>query len=250
MPESGGRHVAGARADRPARPVVLAAHGTSDPAGRRTLEAVRDGVSDRLGAPVGLGFVDLASPGLAHVLAAHPSALVVPMFVTAGYHVEVDVPREARRAGALVSEHLGAGAALAPALLARAQEARPDPDAIAVLAAGSSSVSAREEVVTLGATLAQLCGVTVSVGFLSGPGPSAHTALVAAGRGDRPVAVPALLAPGHFSRAAAQLSGTRGIPLGAVLGAHPAVLDVVVARLGARPAAMPVLPRGGIRYAG
>ncbi len=215
-----------------ARPVVLAAHGTADPQGLRTLEAIRDAVADRLGVAVTLGFVDVASPSLDEVLVGTPGALVVPLFVTGGYHVEVDVPAAASAgARAIVTDHLGAGAALASALLASVREVHPAPQAIALLAAGSSRVSARAEIDELAAHLAGLAGVPVAVGFLTGSGPTASAALEQVHGAADAVAVPALLAPGLFATRAAQLADMHGIRIAPVLGAQPAVIDLIVDRV-------------------
>lgn len=211
-----------------ARPVVLAAHGTADPKDLLTLGAVRDAVQDRLGVVVALGFVDVATPTLAEVLAAAPGALVVPLFVTGGYHVEVDLPAAApTRASVIVTDHLGAGAALAPALLARAREAHPAPQTVVLLAAGSSRATARAEIDDLAAQLARLAGVPVTVGFLTGPGPTASDALAQVQHAADAVAVPALLAPGLFATRAAQLAQLHGIRVARVLGAEPTVVDVI-----------------------
>ena len=83
---------------------MLVAHGTKDPAGLAVLADVREAVGRRLGVPVSLSYVDVATPLLSHALAARTESLVVPLiaplFMARGFHVEVDVPRAAGEIGA------------------------------------------------------------------------------------------------------------------------------------------------------
>ena len=219
---------------------MLVAHGTKDPAGLAVLADVRDAVGRRLGVPVSLSYVDVATPLLSHALAARTESLVVPLiaplFMARGFHVEVDVPRAAGEIGAPVTNHLGAGAALAPALLARVHEVTRAPGGIVVLGAGSTRAAARAEILDTARALGSMAGgVPTWVGFLSGPGPSAQDALDAAADHGGPeptkpvVAVPALLAPGHFARRAEAAAAQYGIPMAAPLGAHERVIDRIVA---------------------
>jgi sirohydrochlorin ferrochelatase len=227
---------------------MLVAHGTKDPAGLAALAEVRDAVGLRLGVPVSLSYVDVATPLLSDALAARPESLVVPLveplvvplvvplFMARGFHVEVDVPRAACEVGAPVTNHLGARAALAPALLARVHEVTRAPAGIVVLGAGSTRAAARAEILDTARALGTMAGgVPTWVGFLSGPGPSARDALNAAAEPGRPeptkpvVAVPALLAPGHFARRAEAAAAQHGIPMATPLGAHDRVIDRIVA---------------------
>ena len=239
---------------------MLVAHGTKDPAGLAVLAEVRDAVGLRLGVPVSLSYVDVATPLLSDSLAARPESLVVPLveplvvplveplvvplveplvvplFMARGFHVEVDVPRAACEVGAPVTNHLGARAALAPALLARVHEVTRAPAGIVVLGAGSTRAAARAEILDTARALGTMAGgVPTWVGFLSGPGPSARDALNAAAEPGGPestkpvVAVPALLAPGHFARRAEAAAAQHGIPMATPLGAHERVIDRIVA---------------------
>ena len=76
--------------------VVVAAHGTRDPAGvvvaHQLVEALRARLPDR---PVSLAFVDVLGPTVREVIAAASGPVtVVPAFLSSGYHVRIDVPRE------------------------------------------------------------------------------------------------------------------------------------------------------------
>ncbi|MGE5764530.1 MAG: sirohydrochlorin chelatase, partial [Mycobacterium leprae] len=84
------------------RPVlVAAAHGTRDPRGRavvgRLCERVRAARPDL---EVRTAWVDVGVPSLAEVLAqVSTPSVVVPLLLSTGYHVRVDLPRAAAAAG-------------------------------------------------------------------------------------------------------------------------------------------------------
>ncbi len=82
-------------------PLVIAAHGTRNEDGVAACRALTERVRQRLGgAPVELGFVELAEPGIAEAVAAavaqadggSPAAVVVPLMLHTGGHVRTDIP--------------------------------------------------------------------------------------------------------------------------------------------------------------
>ena len=82
--------------------LVAVAHGTADPRGIRVIhDLVREMAAQRPDLPISLGFVDLLTPALPSLVRRITSdtddAVVVPLLLSAGYHVYVDVAAEARR---------------------------------------------------------------------------------------------------------------------------------------------------------
>lgn len=213
------------------RPLVLAAHGTADPQGRRTLSTIARAVGEQLpGVEVRLGFVDVCRPRLTDVLPDTQQAVVVPLFLAAGHHVQVDVPAAVDSATAAVAtEHLGSGPLIVQALAARLLEATHyQPSAVLLASAGSSVAGARGEVTTAAAALARHLHVPVQVAYLSGPraGLAAayatlqqhHPAIVDSAHR---VAIAAhLLATGHFHTRLTHDANQLGLPHSEPIGDH------------------------------
>lgn len=221
------------------RPLVLAAHGTADPHGRHTLSTIAQAVDQRLpGVQVRLGFVDVCRPRLADVLRDTPEAVVVPLFLAAGYHVHIDIPAAVNAAStALGTEHLGSGPLIVQALAARLLEEATDthPSAVLLASAGSSMAAARGEVTAVAAALARRLQVPVEVAFLSGPRAGLAAAYAALqqhtpttpGRDHKVVVAAHLLAPGHFYALLAQQANQLGLPHSEPIGNHHALINRV-----------------------
>jgi sirohydrochlorin ferrochelatase len=210
--------------------VVLAAHGTRDPAGVAVARRLADVLRIRMaGRPVMLAFVDVLGPKVREVVADVPGPVtVVPAFLTSGYHVRADVPREVAATGrrdVTVTAALGPDPLLVIAMRDRLRAAgwRPG-DAVVLAAAGSSDSRAVADVRVAAAALSALVDRRVQVGFVATGTPRVApliTRLRAAG--DSRVAVASwLLAPGLFHRGLADASAD---VLAAPLGTHPAVVD-------------------------
>jgi sirohydrochlorin ferrochelatase len=210
--------------------VVLAAHGTRDPAGVAVARRLADVLRIRMaGRPVMLAFVDVLGPKVRVVVADVPGPVtVVPAFLTSGYHVRADVPREVAATGrrdVTVTAALGPDPLLVIAMRDRLRAAgwRPG-DAVVLAAAGSSDSRAVADVRLAAAALSALVDRRVQVGFVATGTPRVApliTRLRAAG--DSRVAVASwLLAPGLFHRGLADVSAD---VLAAPLGTHPAVVD-------------------------
>ncbi len=207
-----------------ARPPALVgiSHGTSSEEGRRAVRGLRDGVAEAVArrqadAPptVRLGHVDVEQPDVPATLASlepDESAVVVPLLLSAGYHVHVDL---AEATAAATDRHVVLAGALGPddrlatALLRRLVEAGLRDDDMVVLAvAGSSDPRAVDDCRDMARRLAAASGREVTVGFLSAAEPALPDAVTAARalgaeRGDRPTPVRVvlanyLLAPGYF----------------------------------------------------
>jgi sirohydrochlorin ferrochelatase len=203
-------------------PVLLAtSHGTSDPAGQRAVVALVDAVA--AAAPhltvVG-GYVDVQSPnvptcltGIAEAAAGTPipqdapadrPVVIVPLLLSAGYHVRVDLAEAAAEASqpVRVTGALGPDPRLARILADRLYELdlRPD-DSVVLAAAGSTDANAVADCHTMGTQLSAVLGRPVTVGFISAAAPRLNDAVIAARAATpgRVVVASYLLAPGYFA---------------------------------------------------
>jgi sirohydrochlorin ferrochelatase len=179
--------------------------------------------------------LDVASPTFASVVSALDGpAVVVPVLLSGGYHVRVDIPAlVAGDPSVLVSAPLGPDPALAGVLADRLAEARGDrplPDAVVLVAAGSSDPLARADVDVAAADLSSLLGVEVIVAVLSGPGSRLVDVFTARAAASLEVAT-YLLAEGYFYERMRSEAASLGIPVvSAPLGAHPALVSLVLSR--------------------
>jgi sirohydrochlorin ferrochelatase len=223
------------------RRVLLAvAHGSRDPAAQDCVHAL----ARRVGwvgheTQVRVAFVSHAQPSLDDALATAvadagaDSVVLVPLLLSTGYHLNVDIGHAARAAGVAAAGPLGPSTALVPALADRlAQTGAPAGTPVVLAAAGSSDPRAAVDTAQQAALLAAHLRVPVVPAFATAAKPSVTEAVAAlADRTRRPVAVASyLLAPGLFQdrlheSGAAWVSGP--------LGDHPAVAGVVASRFSA-----------------
>jgi len=216
------------------RPVLLmVAHGSRDPQAQRTVRSLARRVGElEPGAEVRAAFVQNAEPTLAGALAAAGPrpAVVVPLLLSAGYHLSHDIAETAGRAGAPVTGPLGPGPALVPALAGRLRAAGvPAGTPVVLAAAGSTDPRAARDARAQAALLAAHLGAPVWAAFASAGQPAVDQAVaaLAAGTGG-PVAVASyLLAPGVF---AGRLRASGAAWVSAPLGDHPAVAGLVLDR--------------------
>ncbi|MBK1788958.1 sirohydrochlorin chelatase [Prauserella cavernicola] len=156
--------------------IVLAAHGTRDPAGPRVIERLAAGVRAR-GVDVEVAYADVRAPDVTTVLdAVDRPAVVVPAFLASGYHVRVDIPaqvRASRNTDVVVAEAFGPAPELLDALHDRLCEAgfRPG-DAVVLAAAGSSDSRALGDVAAAAHALAGRLRTPVRVGYAATATPS------------------------------------------------------------------------------
>lgn len=130
--------------------LILALHGTRSPRGRAVAHALALRVSELLPAPVHLAFADVCTPTVADVAARTPGPLiVVPAFLTRGYHVRVDIPDQLTRAGRThthLTPPLGAHPALEEVALRRLHQAGYRPgDALILACAGTTDPHAEAD---------------------------------------------------------------------------------------------------------
>ncbi|AGL17655.1 sirohydrochlorin chelatase [Actinoplanes sp. N902-109] len=201
--------------------LVAVAHGTRSAAGQAQIRELVGRVALRLpGVDVRLAYVDVQQPYVGDAV-PRPGAVIVPLLLSTGYHVRVDIAEAAARTGAVVTAPLGPDPALVHSL--RAGIAAGGSDAVVLAAAGSSDPGWRADVDRIAGQL----GATVA--YTSGA--ERRVPEVVAGlrdRGARRVTVAAyLLAEGLFYRSLHRAGADAVTP---PLCAGPAVEDIVVAR--------------------
>jgi sirohydrochlorin ferrochelatase len=194
-----------------AQPVLIAcAHGTRSPAGRRLIaELALTAKEQRPGLVTTAAFVDVQPPTVTDVVAGLAAegrpAVVVPLLLSGGYHVHVDIAGAVAGAeGTVAARPLGPDPRLAAVLLDRLVEAGADPrdprTAVVVAAAGSSDPRSVADVENTAEHLQRSWAGPVTTGYGSSaqpPVPDAVTAARHAGA-ERVVVAAYLLAPGHF----------------------------------------------------
>lgn len=218
--------------------LLLAAHGTRDPAGARATGALAERVRAALpGERVRVAYADVRAPSVTDVLAQHrgESAVVVPAFLAAGYHVRTDIPAQVVASGhrqASPAEAFGPAPELVAVMIERLRESGyRDGDRVVLAAAGSSDPRALVDVHDAAYALGARLGAPVRVGYAATATPSVADAVAevraAAPSGARIAVASWLLAPGLFQRRLA----TAGADLVAdPLGAHHRVADLIVRR--------------------
>ncbi|WP_245159821.1 sirohydrochlorin chelatase [Blastococcus sp. CT_GayMR19] len=209
LPEPGDGAVA-RRGDSDAPVLVACAHGTRNPTGRRLIAELALAARHlRPGLVTTAAFVDVQPPTVVDVVAQLSSAgrpaVVVPLLLSGGYHVHVDIAGAVARSDAAVAARpLGPDPRLVEVLRDRLVQAGADPDdpatAVVLAAAGSSDVRAVADVESTAALLQHSWAGPVTTGYGSAATPAVPDAVVAArDAGARRVVVAAyLLAPGHF----------------------------------------------------
>jgi sirohydrochlorin ferrochelatase len=233
-----------------ASPVLVAAsHGTSDPAGRRAVASLVVAVAQRRRDLSVVGcFVDVQQPDVPAALegiAAGAAAVIVPLLLSSGYHVHVDLADAAAAAAqsvvprsVVVTPALGPDARLARILARRLADADlRDGDVVVLAAAGSSDSGAVEDCRAMGSLLADELGRAVAVGFLSAAEPRLEDAVARArttSPGRRVIIASYLLAPGYFQSLVHRAGGDVVTAPLLIDGENPPseLVDVVIDRYG------------------
>ncbi|GHF77349.1 sirohydrochlorin ferrochelatase [Amycolatopsis bartoniae] len=211
--------------------IVLAAHGTRDPAGPRVITRLAARVQAEVGVPVRVAYADVRQPDLTSVLrSVRGPAVVVPAFLASGYHVRVDIPAQIEASGhrnVVLTEAFGPAPELVGALRERLVAAGyRRGDAVVLAAAGSSDRRALAEVRTVADALGSVLDSPVRIGYAATASPSVAEAVASYGK--RRVAVASwLLAPGLFQR---RLDEAGADVVAAPLGVHAGVVELVVRR--------------------
>jgi sirohydrochlorin ferrochelatase len=230
--------------------LVACSHGTASPLGQDAVAALVAAVAAaRPDLEVHAAFVDVQQPDPAAVLGGLPAgraARLVPLLLSAGYHVYVDLTDVAAE-----REHTAVAPALGPdprlvALLHRRLLAAGlrRGDRVVLAAAGSSDARAVVDCATTSDALAELLGAPVTAAYLSAATPRLADAVAAqrdsayavgSPEGSPPsrvVVATYLLAPGFFADLAAASGADVVTPPLLVPGEPPAqeLVDIVVER--------------------
>jgi sirohydrochlorin ferrochelatase len=150
---------------------VLVAHGTRKGTGVAMIEALALQVGSLLGRQVQTAFVDVLSPTPAEVLSALPMgpAVVVPAFLSSGYHVHVDIPAGIAASGHLdvtVTPALGPSVEIVRVLTDRLIESGWRPaDSVVLGAAGTSDPRALSALRRTAAMLSAALGSRVELAY-------------------------------------------------------------------------------------
>jgi sirohydrochlorin ferrochelatase len=207
-PLAGGDAVAGSAAGAPV--LVACAHGTRNAAGRRLIaELALTARAQRPGLVTTAAFVDVQPPTVVDVVAGLSAegrpAVVVPLLLSGGYHVHVDIAGAvASSQSAVAARPLGPDPRLVAVLHDRLVQAGADPrdplTAVVVAAAGSSDARSVADVADTADLLQRGWAGSVTTGYGSAASPPVPDAVLAARRGgaSRVVVASYLLAPGHF----------------------------------------------------
>ncbi len=189
--------------------LVGVSHGTSSRDGARAVEALMESVANtHPELTVILGYVDVQHPDTTEALNSLPpgmATIVVPLLLSAGYHVHVDLIKAGQAQAnrqVLITRALGPDPRLIDLLqrkLADVGFRRGDELILAV--AGSSDKRAIVDCNLVASALAAAIGQRVTLGFLATAKPSLVKAIATA-RANHPenriVVSSYLLAPGHF----------------------------------------------------
>jgi sirohydrochlorin ferrochelatase len=190
--------------------LIACAHGTRSPAGRRLIaELALAARRLRPGLETWAAFVDVQPPTVADVVAELAAddrpTVVVPLLLSGGYHVHVDIARAVDRfSTAVAARPLGPDPRLADVLFDRLAQTGADPrhplTAVVLAAAGSSDPRSVADVEHTADLLQHRWAGPVTTGYGSAAQPTVTDAVSAARRaGAEHVVVAAyLLAPGHF----------------------------------------------------
>ncbi|HEV7189110.1 MAG TPA: sirohydrochlorin chelatase [Blastococcus sp.] len=192
-------------------PVLVAcAHGTRNPTGRRLIaELALTARRLRPGLETTAAFVDVQPPTVTDVVAglsaAGRGAVVVPLLLSGGYHVHVDIAGAVAGAeGTVAARPLGPDPRLVDVLrdrlTAAGADARDPLTAVVLAAAGSSDARAVADVEDTAGLLQRSWAGAVTTGYGSAARPAVPDAVAVARRGgaERVVVAAYLLAPGHF----------------------------------------------------
>lgn len=209
--------------------MIACAHGTNDAEGQARINQLRaDIAAGRPGLTVLEAYVDVQEPALPDVVAALDpgvQAVVLPLLLTVGYHVQVDIAEAvASRPETVAAVPLGPDPRLAKLLDERLGEL-PEDWTIVLAAAGSSRPEAAEQIEVLAADLAVRRPQRILAAYGASASPSVPDAVATARtEGAAGVAIASyLLAPGYFHD---QLTGN-----GADRVAAPLLPSVLLAEL-------------------
>ncbi|WP_332642498.1 sirohydrochlorin chelatase [Aeromicrobium sp.] len=182
--------------------LVATSHGTRVPEAREAITSLIDGV--RASAPhldVYEAFVDVQDPYVGDVVEQiDGAAVVVPLLLAPGFHVDVDIVNATTRPKAAAARTLGPDPRLTRVLLKRLAEVGATRDDVIVLAgAGSTNDVALRSVDAAARLLGTAWGSPIPVGHVGGKAnPIEDVVRDVARSGRRVVVASYLMAPGFF----------------------------------------------------
>ncbi|MCW2624248.1 sirohydrochlorin chelatase [Mycobacterium sp.] len=214
--------------------LVLVAHGTRKQRGVEMVGDIAERVSATLGQPVHVSFVDVLGPTPSEVLApmAGPT-IVVPAFLSRGYHVTTDIPAHVEVSGhpdVTVTEALGPGPQLVRVLADRLIESGwCRDDSVILAAAGTSDPGAQRDLHTTATWLSAITGSRVELAFAAMGLPRVPDAVAALRRRQRGRVVVAsyLLSDGLFQD---RLRASGADVVTEPLGTHPGLVRLIANR--------------------
>jgi sirohydrochlorin ferrochelatase len=175
--------------------LLAVAHGTRSAAGQAQISDLVAAVARRRrDLDVRLSYVDVQRPRIGEVTPGVREGVVVPLLLSAGYHVRVDIAEAVGGTPIAVAPALGPDDVLLRAMLRHL----PRADAVVLAAAGSSDPAWRADVAEMAARIPG----GAHVGYAAGSGPRvADVVADLRARGHRRIAIAAyLLADGLFYR--------------------------------------------------
>ncbi|MEJ7834178.1 MAG: CbiX/SirB N-terminal domain-containing protein [Nocardioides sp.] len=213
--------------------LITVAHGTRHAPGNAVAAEITVRAGSLLGLPAVASYVELCEPSFVSVMAGLDGpAVVVPMLLSTGFHVRVDLPAAVAGASASVSlgPPLGPDPLLAAAQVARMVESGAHAgQPLVMVAAGSSEPDALTDLERAAAHLAEAWGGPVRLATLSGRG-ARPADVVRAGDAVSPY----LLAPGFFAdRVRSESLAVAPVVVAGVIGGHRAVVELVATRAAA-----------------
>jgi sirohydrochlorin ferrochelatase len=183
--------------------LIACSHGTNHPGGRAAISALvhalRREVHHR---DVVSAYVDVQEPSIDDVVRATPGKrVIIPLLLSSGYHVNVDIARAARVDQMVTAvPALGPDWILAEIGVRRLFEVGAGPgDTIVLASAGSTDKRALDDVSKAARLLSAVWGGRVHVGSIGGGDtPIGEAVDIARAYGRRVVVSTYLLAPGNF----------------------------------------------------
>ena len=215
--------------------LILVAHGTRKQRGVELIGDLAERVSASLGRPVNVSFVDVLGPTPSEVLRQMPDepVVLVPAFLSRGYHVTSDIPAHVEASGhpdVTVTEALGPGPELVRVLADRLIESgwRRD-DSVILAAAGTSDPMAQRDLHTTATGLSAITGSRVELAFAATGTPRVSDAVATLRRQRRGRIVVAsyLLSDGLFQD---RLQASGADVVTEPLGTHPRLVRLIASR--------------------
>jgi sirohydrochlorin ferrochelatase len=214
---------------------LLVAHGTRKASGVAMIGELAERVGVLLGQPVHVAFVDVVGPSPSEVLRTldHCPAVLVPAFLSSGYHVRQDIPEHVAASGhtdVTVTPALGPCPHMVRVMSDRLVEAgwRPG-DSVVMAAAGTSDQRAQRDLRVTATLLSAAIGTRVELAYAATGEPRVADAVAAVReRGARRVVVASyLLADGLFQD---RLRAAGADVVTEPLGLHPGTVRLIASR--------------------